>query len=305
MKDTTFIKQARLLLNILPLVKKYGKFALKGGTVINFFVRELPRVSVDIDLTYVVIEDRAKTLKNISQSLEKLSHDVINKLPDINVSLKRNKDTNTFSKLVVMQKEIGVIIEPNLIIRGSVFPIEVRSLCNAAEEKFNLSIRINTLSAADLYGGKICAALDRQHPRDLFDIYFLLNNEGITEKIRKAFIVYLISQPRPIVEILNPRLQDISDIYYKEFEGMTFENVSYKHLIETREHLIKKIKDSLTISEQEFLISFKSLNPNWNLLGLKNIERLPAVKWKLMNIEKMNKAKHQKALEKLKSYLEL
>lgn len=86
-------------------------------------------------------------------------------------------------------------------------------------KKLNLNVRV--LSLEDTYGGKICAALDRQHPRDLFDIKLLLENEGLTEKIKKAFIVYLISHDRPIVEVLNPGLQDIKQIFENEFAGMT------------------------------------------------------------------------------------
>jgi len=164
-------------------------------------------------------------------------------------------------------------------------------------------MRMQTLSFADLYGSKICAALDRQHPRDLFDVHLLLKNEGITEKIRKAFIVYLISHPRPIVELLNPNLQNIYDVYHQEFRGMIFEQISLNELIQTQKLLFQKIKDVLTKDEKEFLIAFKSLDPQWNLLGLEDVAKLPAVKWKLINLEKMSKTKHQKALEKLRYYL--
>jgi len=143
---------------------------------------------------------------------------------------------------------------------------------------------MQTLSFADLFGSKICAALDRQHPRDLFDVYFLLKNEGITEEIRKSFIVYLISHPRPIAELLAPNPQNISKAYYQEFKGMTFERVSLEDLTKTQDYLITNITNLLTEDEKEFLVSFKSIKPNWDLLGLENIGQLPAVKWKLLNL---------------------
>jgi hypothetical protein len=52
MIDTVYFRQAELLLRVLPLVDREAVFALKGGTAINFFVRDLPRVPVDIDLVY-------------------------------------------------------------------------------------------------------------------------------------------------------------------------------------------------------------------------------------------------------------
>ena len=214
MNDNFYYNQAKLLLNILPLINKFPDFALKGGTAINFFVRNLPRLSVDIDLTYLPIKERNQSLQEISQILEKLSQEIPRRIPNTRVTLKRTRDTNTIRTLIANQKGITVKIEPNLVMRGSVFPIEKKKLCEAAEVKFKLAITTNTLALADLYGSKICAALDRQHPRDLFDVHFLLKNEGITEEIRKAFIVYLISHPRPIVELLNPNRQEIHDIYY-------------------------------------------------------------------------------------------
>ena len=303
MNDNFYYSQARLLLNILPLINKFPDFALKGGTAINFFVRNLPRLSVDIDLTYVPIKERKQSLQDISQNLEKLSQEIADRIPDTSITLKRTSDTNTIRALIVNQKGITVKVEPNLVMRGSVFPIEKKQLCKAAEAKFKLAITTDTLALADLYGSKLCAALDRQHPRDLFDVHFLLKNEGITDEIRKAFIVYLISHPRPIVELLNPNPQKIADVYHQEFKGMMFEQASVSDLNHTQNFLIQNVKNMLTKEEKEFLISFKSLEPQWHLLGLNDVEQLPAVKWKLLNLEKMSKAKHQQAVEKLRKYL--
>ena len=299
MNDSSYFKQARILLSILPLINKFPNFALKGGTAINFFVRNLPRLSVDIDLTFLPIEDRNRSLTEISSFLVQISHVLNRRLPKLKITLKRTRDTNAVNALIVNQRGIAVKIEPNLIVRGAVFPTEKLNLCKSAENKFGLTTRIKVLSVADLYGGKICAALDRQHPRDLFDIHFLLKNEGITEQIRKAFIVYLISHPRPIVELLNPNLKDIRDVYYQEFKGLTFEHLSLNDLTQTQNFLIQNVKNILTKEEKQFLISFKSLDPQWHLLGLDNIGKLPAVKWKLLNLEKMSKTKHQQALGKL------
>jgi len=170
---------------------------------------------------------------------------------------------------------------------------------------FELSVSARTLSVADLYGGKLCAALDRQHPRDLFDVKVLLENEGITDDIRKAFIVYLVSHDRPINELLDPTRKDIRQIYESDFVGMTVEEIEYADLIAAREALIETLKKELTDDEKAFLISLKEGRPRWNLMGLEGIEKLPAIQWKLMNIQKMNKMKHAESLEKLKRKLGL
>jgi predicted nucleotidyltransferase component of viral defense system len=202
LKDSIFYRQANLVLDILPLIAKFDSFALKGGTAINYFIRDLPRLSIDIDLTYLPKEDRPITLDSIHVILDVLSKEIIDTFSPVSIIPKLNKGSQKIERLVIERSGITIKIEPNLIIRGSVYPPTEMKLVPAASKFFEKSAKIQTLSLEDLYGGKICAALDRQHPRDLFDIKMLFDNEGITDKIRTAFIVYLISHNRPMNELL-------------------------------------------------------------------------------------------------------
>lgn len=303
MKGTVFYSQAELLLRILPLINKEEVFALKGGTAINFFVRDLPRISVDIDLAYLPVNERDIALREIHDTLIRISERIKKRVPRVKVVQKKIKQTNFISGLVVQQEEATVKLEPNLVIRGSVFQPEIMPLSKKAEKLFELSLEVRTLAMADLYAGKICAALDRQHPRDLFDIHMLFKNEGLQMGIRQAFIVYLISHPRPMIELLNPRFTDMKDVFENEFKSMIVENVKWEELLETREHLVSILLRRLSHQEKQFIVSVKAGLPKWDLLGLEGIEDLPAVKWKLLNIGKMNPAKHKEAVHKLKEYL--
>ncbi|MBB6305198.1 hypothetical protein GGE67_005864 [Rhizobium leucaenae] len=159
------------------------------------------------------------------------------------------------------------------------------------------------LSFPDLYAGKICAALDRQHPRDLFDVKFLLENEGLTPDLVKTFIVYLISHNRTMGELLAPVRKDIAGLYEGEFLQMAREEVRLDALLEVRERLIGEINAALTEDQKKFLISFKSRNPDWNLLGLDGVEKLPAVRWKMQNLNRMPENKHTAALTHLRDIL--
>ncbi|MGD9041973.1 MAG: nucleotidyl transferase AbiEii/AbiGii toxin family protein [Desulfobacteraceae bacterium] len=201
--------------------------------------------------------------------------------------------------------DIGVTvkIEPNLVLRGSVYTPEIKELSQKAQDFFELSVRSLTLARDELYAGKICAAFDRQHPRDLFDVHFLVKNEGLRAEIRRAFIVYLISHPRPMIEILNPQPKDVRDIFEKEFKGMIAEEVTCEDLHTARNDLVSMLQSQLTTDERRFIVSVKEGNPRWELLTLEGIENLPAVKWKLLNIGKMDPSKHQKAVRKLRDYL--
>jgi predicted nucleotidyltransferase component of viral defense system len=287
MKDTVFFKQAEFLLRILPLIHKEEVFALKGGTAINFFVRDLPRLSVDIDLTYLPVNERDVALNDIRNALMRISGEIQKRIPGTKVTLRKIHGANALRGMVVEREGVTVKIEPNLVMRGSVYPPEVRTLCRSAEQIFELSLQSRCLSTEELYAGKICAALDRQHPRDLFDVHWLLRNEGVSLRTRKAFLVYVISHPRPIIEILNPGFNDIRDVFEKEFKEMATENLSYEELCATRETLVSTLIKEVTHEEKLFLLSVKEGAPKWNLLGLEGVENLPAVKWKLLNIGKM------------------
>jgi hypothetical protein len=305
MLKNLYYTQARLVLQLLPFVMKHDHFALKGGTAINFFVRNLPRLSIDIDLTYVPIEDRKTSIQNISDSLNEISESLQRVMRNVKVVPKILPESNLCRGLVIGKEGIMVKIEPNPIIRGTVYPCQVRDLSKDAEDLFEFYVSVQTLSFADLFGGKICAALDRQHPRDLFDVKLLFDHEEFTDEIRKAFIVYLISHNRPIHELLDPGLVDTRNIFENEFLGMTRIEVKYEELVETRRALILKIKNGLSDNEKKFLMSIKRVEPTWDLLGLEGVEHLPAVRWKLMNLERMSKAKRQQALQDLKKVLDL
>ncbi len=303
MPDNVYQRQAELLLRILPYVMREDVFALKGGTAINFFWRDYPRLSVDIDLTYLKVQERDLSLLDINDRLASIEARIERIFPGIHTNQKQDAKSKLIYGLIIRDKDATVKIEANTVIRGSVYPSVKKRLCAKAEEIFELTMSVNTLSFEDLYGGKICAALDRQHPRDLFDIKLLFDNEGLTDNIRKAFIVYLISHDRPMVELLNPGLKDIKQIFENEFAGMTTDEAKLNDLIDVRTELIKKIKTSLIEDEIKFLLSFKNRKPEWELLGIKGIENLPAVKWKLMNLGKMKPEKHKQAYEKLERYL--
>jgi predicted nucleotidyltransferase component of viral defense system len=303
MIDAVYFRQAELLLRVLPLVDREAVFALKGGTAINFFFRDLPRVSVDIDLVYLPVGERDLSLREISDALVRISRNVESRIPGTKIVPKKIKGSSLWSGCAVQREDAAIKIEPNLVMRGSLFPPEPRTLSPRARSVFELSVECRTLSESELYAGKICAALDRQHPRDLFDVLMLLRERPFNDAMRKAFIVYLISHDRPMVEILDPGFADIRPVFEAEFRDMTLEEVTCEELEETRKALVARIASDLTLQERQFIVSVKEGRPQWDLIGLDGVQNLPAVQWKLLNIGRMAPAKHQQALRKLKDYL--
>ncbi len=304
MKDSPYFKQVQLILRVMPYIAMEERFALKGGTAINLFVRDMPRLSIDIDLVWLPLEPREQTLEKMSSALRNIADVIRTKIPGITVGESYLRDTISIIRLTVSSPDALIKIEPNLVIRGTVFPCEKRSLCGTAQEMFEMTTTATTASMPDLYAGKLCAALDRQHPRDIFDVKVLLENEGITDKIRTAFVVYLASHDRPMSELLDPGRTEFRYLYERQFTGMTFRDVEYEELVEIREKMIHTLNVTMREDEKDFLLSVKQGGPRWDLLPIKGIDQLPAIQWKLMNIRKMNRTRHALALNKLKRVLE-
>jgi len=295
--DRHYDAQVSLLLRCLPEISRHLCFALKGGTAINLFLRDLPRISVDIDLTYQPLKPRREALREIHDSLIAIKGDIEQRVTGSLVRESRSQDYVV--KLLVSTDDAIVKIEPNLILRGSVHKSQYRDLCLAAQEHFETFVSVQTLSMADLYGGKLCAALDRQHPRDLFDVKLLLDDTGITPEIRRSFVVYLAGHNRPMSELLAPKLHDIGELYVDQFTGMTRKEVSLEDLRQLQRSLANTLVRALDYDEKEFLVSVKRGKPEWGRIGIEHLARLPAIQWKLINIHKMGSAKQKAALDKL------
>ncbi|MFY9178264.1 MAG: nucleotidyl transferase AbiEii/AbiGii toxin family protein [Venatoribacter sp.] len=294
-------EQVKLLLRILPFVAEENCFALKGGTAINLFVRDFPRLSVDIDLVYLPSHGRTEALTEIKQALERISTRIKSAIPQIKIT-KSYEDKNDALRLVVNYLSTTVQIELSPVLRGVVFPPEIRSVSDAVEDEFGY-VEMRLVSTADIYAGKLCAAFDRQHPRDFFDVSLLLKNEGINQSLRQAFIVYLISHPRPMEEVLNPRWKDISATYQHEFVGMTRQEVSLTELESAAQAALSMLITSFSKSEKELLLSIYSDTPKWQYLPFEHIKDLPAIKWKLLNISKMSEEKRLESIQALKQVL--
>ena len=297
-----YYQQVQLLLQLLPYIAKHECFALKGGTAINLFFRNLPRLSVDIDLVFLPMMDREEALNMIRQRLSTLADSIRSGIPRARVvaSFREKQDA---LRLTVTKEGAQIKIELSPVLRGTVYSPTVMPVSESVEEEFGYA-EIQVVHFADLYAGKICAALDRQHPRDLFDVKLLLDNEGIADSLKKALLVYMISHNRPIAELLRPNFKDISGLYEGEFRSMAQEDVSLQELETTRERLVELVHSSLTEPERQFLLTFKRCSPDWALLGLEGVEHLPAVRWKLRNLEKMSAGSHIQALNELERVLQ-
>ena len=277
-------QQVALLVRTLPFVAEEACFALKGGTAINLFIRDLPRLSVDIDLTYLPVADRVSSLADIDGAMRRIADRVTAGIPRARVQAGTLHRETAVNKLVVRTDAVQVKVEVTPVLRGCVYEPEIRAVSPGVEDLFGYA-EMHLVSFADLYAGKIVAALDRQHPRDLFDVRELMAQEGIDDALRTAFLVYLMSHNRPMGEVLRATRKDIAQEFDRGFVGMTEVPATLGSLLKAREDLIAEIVGGMPEAHRAILLSFERGAPDWSLPGLEHAKDLPAIRWRMANLD--------------------
>jgi predicted nucleotidyltransferase component of viral defense system len=235
--NKAYADTVRLLLTVAPEIFRSDIFAMKGGTAINLFVRDMPRLSVDIDVTYTSWETpRDAALKAISDEIGNIAK----RLRGMRLEVKTTSASDIGdSKLLVSNTQVQVKVEINLVFRGTVLPVEKRPLSARTAEMFSVELSVPTLAVEELYGSKIVAALDRQHPRDLFDVAQMYEADGLTERTVECFVTYLAGHNRPMHEVLFATPKDIAQEYQSTFVGMTREPVTLETLLQARARIAR------------------------------------------------------------------
>lgn len=285
-----YAQKVELLLRLMPIVMEEGVFAVHGGTAINLFLKDLPRYSVDIDLTYIPLADRAESLADINLHLQSISEKAKKAFKGMHIV--SNYST---CKLLCEYRGKQVKVEVNQTKRGLVGGEAVTvPLSDKAQDEFGLYCEANIVPLTLLYGGKIAAALSRQHPRDLFDVKYM---DFPLSDCREGLIFCLLGSDRPIHESIAPRLIDQREAMANQFEGMTDISFTYEEFEATRSKLIADVNQLMTEDDKRFLISFEKGEPQWDGYEFEYFKDYPSVKWKLINLAKLAKQNPQKLVE--------
>ena len=294
-------RQVALLIRILPSVYGIKEFAIHGGTAINLFHKNMPRYSVDVDITYTPLQDRETSLSTINQRLLTLKGSIERSTPGIAVIHKPD-----VWKLLCTHDAATVKIEVNGTKRGIIGDTVDMPLCDKARQEFSMGCKARTVSFSQLYGGKVVAALSRQHPRDLFDCKYM-DVKSFTD-IKDGFMLCLLGSDRPIIETLRPNVIDQATALENQFSGMTDIPFSYSAYTSVRNYLINWVNENLDDRDKEFLLSFESGTPDWSKCSAGDLSAYPSVQWKLLNIgrlKKNNLKKHEEGIAKLKAHLKI
>ncbi|MBC8522747.1 nucleotidyl transferase AbiEii/AbiGii toxin family protein [PVC group bacterium] len=299
--DKFYADTVRLLLSVAPDVFRSNAFSLKGGTAINLFVRDMPRLSVDLDLVFTQRKPkREDALKKIAEEMEAIKQC----LEKRNLTVKSISPTGFGdSKLIINDREIQIKIEVNHIFRGTVLPPIRRQLAAKVSSSFSVELEVPVLVVDELYGSKLVAAFDRQHPRDFFDVLQLYNIGGITDKMIECFVIYLAGHNRPTHEVLFANPKEITAEFENAFVGMTDTPVTLKEIESTRNRLFEELPHQLSSKHKKYLTGLTRAEPDWSLLQCPFADELPAIRWKLKNLKKF-KSDNPTAFETQASKLE-
>lgn len=281
--NRAYIDAVRLLLQVAPEIFRDPVFALKGGTAINLFLHDMPRLSVDLDLVYMDHQPaRDDALQHIAGALANAA----TLLESRSMRCERGSGAEE-TKLFVERKRVRVKIEVNHVFRGTVLPVTARTLSGKAQDTFFTDIELPVLHPHELYGGKLVAAMDRQHPRDLFDVLGLYERDGLTEGIVECFVCYLAGHNRPVHEVLFANPIDIARSYANEFAGMTREPLPLEDLLRVRTRLFAELPSALSENHREFLLGLVRGEPDWSLMSCPHLRDMPAIRWKLANLQRL------------------
>jgi len=293
--DKHYAETARLLLQIATEVFVSDRFAMKGGTAINLFVQDMPRLSVDIDVVYLPWQTpREQALHEINQELAAISQR-INTL-GVHTRLIDSKNLGE-TKLIAENETAQVKVEVNTVFRGAVLPTTRRRLSRKVGDLFGVEFEVPVLAPDELYAGKLVAALDRQHPRDLFDVWQLFQTTGITEQMVECFVVYLAGHNRTVHDVLFPHEKPIAEEYERAFAGMPQIDCPLEALLETRTRLFHELPQRLTQTHRKFLNGLVRAQPDWSLLQCPHAGELPALRWKLENLKLFRKRRPKEFLK--------
>jgi predicted nucleotidyltransferase component of viral defense system len=283
-----YLDTVRLMLAITPDVFDTPRFAMKGGTALNMFVQDLPRLSVDID---VVMRDhspdRKEALSIINAELMRVKKAVERQGHTVSVATASGRHLGDDVKLTVSSANAQVKVEVNYVFRGTLSPTVMRTVVPRAQSMFRVDFEVPTLSDAELYGSKLVAALDRQHPRDIFDVQHMYDTTGLHDDFVAAFVGYLAGHNRPIHEVLFAQPRSLENEYEAGFVGMTVDPVSLELLTDVQARLHHDLPRALPPELREFLISLVKLEPDWSLMPYDHLPELPAIRWKMENLNKL------------------
>lgn len=297
------MEKAIHLLSLLQILQSHpalkNKFALKGGTALNLFWFDVPRLSVDIDLNYVGEVDRE--LMDIDKSIIDQAIDAVCSREGYVII--RKPDDHAGGKYTLRYESV---ITPTAILQLDLnfmyrVPLWSINLMNSYPVGRYTCTDIPVVDIHEIAAGKLTALLSRNASRDLYDTYRLFNEKMLDiEKLRIAFVIYgAINRKdwrKVRIDDLNFRINDLEDQLLPVLRDTTILEIEDRpkwtqYLLDSCREYLKSVMP-LRQNEIEFLdwlndsgdIKFELLTDDPDLRYRISIH--PGILWKALNVKK-------------------
>lgn len=249
-------------LNTNPILK--DSLALKGGTAINLTIFNLPRLSVDIDLDYLITNSREEMLENREVINTTIDGYMVSRGYSKNPKTKNphSLDSWVYDYMGASGNRDNIKIEINYSLRSHVLEAEERPIIT---EHFTSEYKVKSLAPIEIYGSKINALLSRAAARDLYDtrnmIHFSLFDKSEEELLRKCVVFYAAVSAKDLNKTFDTKA--IDSITQRKIKTDLLPVIKRKDdfELESAKKLVKEyISDLmvLTSEEKEFLDRFEN-----------------------------------------------
>ena len=291
-EPSEYQRQATLLIELLPTVARQSDFALYGGTAINLFLLDAPRLSIDLDLKFLppLKIDAAKA--RIDEILQEVRAEIEKDIPGTRVEQEQKQDRRLPRLLVIRDRDGALVkIEVNPLQVGSIFSPQPRQLSAKVAADFSVAATtMEILAPAEIYAGKIAAALERAHPRDLFDIRQMPDSIWDDQRLWAALAVCLaMSRGRDLHRLIAEKNAGkiIVSLDYENFAPMMrTARATLQELEEAGSRLHARLLSRMPAGCKKLLVDFFCGQADWSAIGV-DIDALPGLQWRSEGIRKM------------------
>lgn len=247
--------------NTNPVLK--NSLALKGGTAINLTIFNLPRLSVDIDMDYLITNSRDEMLERREFINTTINSYMLSRGYRMNLKTKNahSLDSWVYDYEGASGNRDNIKIEINYSLRSHILEAKERPIIT---EHFSSEYKVRALSPIEIYGSKLNALLNRAAARDLYDtrnmIRFGIFDESEEEMLRKCVIFYAAISAKEINKTFDTK--GINSITKRKIKTDLYPVIKIKDdfELESAKKIVKEyISDLmvLTKGEKEFLDRFE------------------------------------------------
>lgn len=290
-----YLEKMFRLLDVLITLKSNpvtkDAFVLKGGTALNLFILEFPRISIDIDLNYVRFISKSGMLKD-----RKLITSEIQKLFQSEYQLEITKEVHALSQFTFHYQTMSgstdmLKLEVNYLVRVPLLSPRIRTF-----RRFSQNIDFLCLEYQEVLAGKIIALLSRYTPRDLFDVYQIIVSPLTVDNrfLRSLVLFYGIVTDTKIFDLFNLKFELITQ---KDVQNKLAPMLR-RGTFPDRDELVTRVEKflapflALTDKEADAIHNFYNTGQlDFDILfpqkQIQNKIRIsPSLKWKIKNIKK-------------------